>query len=178
MALCKQHSQMHPARRGERGLIESKLFCEVLSPARKTPADELPQPVKSWDGIRAGDKFGPACLQPHQPQRSPNNRAVDLPDSPPVSEDCLYLNVWTAAKSPSAKLPVMVWIYGGAYTEGAGSTPYNHGDTFASRGVVYVSLTIAWDRSAFLRIRSSPKSRRTAHLETTRSPIHSQRCSG
>src|SRR5690348_10934626 len=59
------------------------------------PTGELrwrpPQPVVAWTGVRSGDKFGPACIQPHQPQREPNNRAVDLPDSPPVSEDCLYL---------------------------------------------------------------------------------------
>jgi para-nitrobenzyl esterase len=118
------------------------------------PVGELrwkpPQPVASWEGVRPGDKFGPACIQPKQPQRTPNNRAVDLPDSPPMSEDCLYLNVWTAAKSASANLPVMVWIYGGAYTEGAGSTPYNHGDTFATRGVVYVSFNYRLGSLGFL----------------------------
>src|SRR5262245_45550225 len=61
------------------------------------PVGELrwkpPQPVTSWEGVRAGDKFGSVCLQPKQPQRTPNNRAVDLPDSPSISEDCLYLNV-------------------------------------------------------------------------------------
>jgi para-nitrobenzyl esterase len=76
------------------------------------PVGELrwkpPQPAAPWKGVRAGDKFGPVCMQPKQPQRTPNNRAVDLPDSPPMSEDCLYLNVWTAAKSANAKLPVMV----------------------------------------------------------------------
>jgi para-nitrobenzyl esterase len=118
------------------------------------PVGELrwkpPQPVKSWDGVRAGDKFGAACVQPHQPQREPNNRAVDLPDSPPISEDCLYLNVWTPATSASAKLPVMVWIYGGAYTEGAGSSPYNQGDTLAAKGVVYVSFNYRLGALGFL----------------------------
>ncbi len=54
-------------------------------------------------------------MQPSQPKRVPNNVAVDLPDSPKMSEDCLYLNVWTDARRANAKLPVMVWIYGGAY---------------------------------------------------------------
>ena len=99
-----------------------------------------PQPVASWSGVRAGDQFGPACIQPHQRERVPNNRSVDLPDSPPVSEDCLYLNVWTPASSASARLPVMVWIFGGAYLEGAGSTPYNQGDTLAAKGVVVVTF--------------------------------------
>jgi para-nitrobenzyl esterase len=122
---------------------------------------KIPQPVTPWTGVRAGDKFGPACLQPKQPNRSPNNRAVDMPDSPPMSEDCLYLNVWTAAPSAKAKRPVMVWIYGGAYTEGAGSTDYNHGDTFASKGVVYVSFNYRLGAMGFL-----------AHPELTKESPH------
>ena len=109
-----------------------------------------PQPVTPWSGVRAGDKFGPVCMQPKQPDRVPNNRAVDLPDSPPMSEDCLYLNVWTAARSAHAKLPVMVWIFGGAYTEGAGSTPYNQGDTLAAKGVVMVSFNYRLGALGFL----------------------------
>jgi para-nitrobenzyl esterase len=129
------------------------------------PVGELrwkpPQPAAAWQGVRAGDKFGAACLQPRQPTREPNNRAVDLPDSPPMSEDCLYLNVWTPAASAKAKLPVMVWIYGGAYTEGAGSTPYNHGDTFAAKGVVYVSFNYRLGAMGFL-----------AHPELTKESPH------
>jgi para-nitrobenzyl esterase len=129
------------------------------------PVGELrwkpPQPAAAWQGVRAGDKFGPACLQPRQPTREPNNRAVDLPDSPPMSEDCLYLNVWTPAASANARLPVMVWIYGGAYTEGAGSTPYNHGDTFAAKGVVYVSFNYRLGAMGFL-----------AHPELTKESPH------
>ena len=129
------------------------------------PVGELrwkpPQPVTAWDGVRAGDKYGPVCMQPRQPQRVPNNRAVDLPDSPPISEDCLYLNVWTPAASANAKLPVMVWIYGGAYLEGAGSTPYNQGDTFAAKGVVYVSFNYRLGSLGFL-----------AHPELTKESPH------
>jgi para-nitrobenzyl esterase len=109
-----------------------------------------PRAVTKWTGVRAGDKFGPVCMQPKQPDRVPNNRAVDLADSPPMSEDCLYLNVWTAARSAHAKLPVMVWIFGGAYTEGAGSTPYNQGDTLAAKGVVMVSFNYRLGALGFL----------------------------
>ncbi len=129
------------------------------------PVGELrwkpPRPVAAWEGVRAGDKFGPACMQPRPPQRVPNNRAVDLPDSPPISEDCLYLNVWTPARSASAKLPVMVWIYGGAYLEGAGSTPYNQGDTLAAKGVVFVSFNYRLGSLGFL-----------AHPELTKESPH------
>ena len=51
----------------------------------------------------------------------------------PQSEDCLYLNVWTPAKTPSEKLPVMVWIHGGAYQLGRGSSPLYDGRALAER---------------------------------------------
>ncbi len=79
-------------------------------------------------------------MQPSQPKRVPNNVAVDLPDSPKMSEDCLYLNVWTAANRSNAQLAVMFWIYGGAYTEGAGSSPHNDGEALAKKGVVLVTF--------------------------------------
>jgi para-nitrobenzyl esterase len=120
------------------------------------------QPVPAWSGVRAGDKFGAVCMQPHQPQRIPNNRAVDLPDSPPMSEDCLYLNVWTPAGSADAKLPVMVWIFGGAYTEGSGSSPHDQGDHLAAKGVVVVTFNYRLGALGFL-----------AHPElTAESPHH------
>jgi para-nitrobenzyl esterase len=99
-----------------------------------------PQPPGLWKGVLKADKFGNVCVQPSQPKRVPNNVAVDLPDSPKMSEDCLYLNVWTSANRASAKLPVMFWIYGGAYTEGAGSSPHNNGEALARKGVVLVTF--------------------------------------
>src|SRR5580700_6313871 len=99
-----------------------------------------PQPPEPWKGVLKADKFGNVCVQPSQPKRVPNNVAVDLPDSPKMSEDCLYLNVWTDAKSASARLPVMFWIYGGAYSEGAGSSPHNDGEALARKGAVLVTF--------------------------------------
>ena len=99
-----------------------------------------PQPAAHWEGVRKADAFGDVCVQPPAPKRVPNNVAADLPDSPKMSEDCLYLNVWTDAKRANAKLPVMVWIYGGAYTEGAGSSPHNDGEDLARKGVVLVTF--------------------------------------
>jgi len=57
-----------------------------------------------------------------------------------VSEDCLYLNVWTAAASASEKRPVMVWIHGGAYTRGSGATPTYNGEVLAHKGTVVVTI--------------------------------------
>src|SRR5262245_7221076 len=98
------------------------------------------QPVAKWEGVRKADQFGNVCVQPSQPTRAPNNVTVDLPDSPKTSEDCLYLNVWTSANNARARQPVMVWIFGGAYSEGGGSSPHNDGEALAKKGVVFVSF--------------------------------------
>jgi len=98
-----------------------------------------PQPAAKWEGVRKADKYGDVCMQRPAPQRFPPNAAIDLPGSPGMSEDCLYLNVWTNANSASAKLPVMFWAYGGAYTEGAGSMPLQDGAALAKKGVIIVT---------------------------------------
>ena len=97
-----------------------------------------PQPVAKWTGARKADTFGDVCVQPKGIGRL--NVSVDLPDSPAASEDCLYLNVWTAAQSPSERRPVMFWIFGGAYTEGAGSSPHSDGEALARQGAVVVTF--------------------------------------
>ncbi|HXA66315.1 MAG TPA: carboxylesterase family protein [Bryobacteraceae bacterium] len=99
-----------------------------------------PQPTERWSQIRRADTFGNVCVQPSSPKRVPVNVAVDLPDSPKVSEDCLYLNLWTSANRASARLPVMVWLFGGAYREGSGSSPHNDGEALARKGVVLVTF--------------------------------------
>ncbi len=97
-----------------------------------------PQPTAKRAAVRTADRFGNACVQPKGVGRL--NIAIDLPDSPPAGEDCLYLNVWTAAQSASERRPVMFWIYGGAYSEGAGSSPHIHGAALARQGVVVVTF--------------------------------------
>src|SRR5712692_4910557 len=111
-------------------------------PFAAPPVGELrwraPQPMATWTGVRQADKFGNVCVQPKSIGRL--NVSVDLPDSPAASEDCRYLNVWTAAQSASERRPVMFWIFGGAYTEGAGSSPHNDGEVLARQGVVVVTF--------------------------------------
>src|SRR5689334_1486118 len=99
-----------------------------------------PQPPPRWREVRKADTFGNVCVQPSSPKRVPVNVSVDLPDSPKVSEDCLYLNVWTSANRADARLPVMVWLFGGAYREGAGSSPHNDGEALARKGAVLVTF--------------------------------------
>ena len=93
-----------------------------------------PQPVQPWSGVKQADTFAPACLQ------KPSNISgiLGLPDR--FSEDCLYLNVWTPAKSGAARLPVMVWIYGGGFSEGGTGIPSYDGARLAARGVVLVTV--------------------------------------
>ncbi len=93
-----------------------------------------PQPVAHWEGVRAADRFGAMCMQPAF-------RGAPAGANPPnTSEDCLFLNVWTAAKAPGDKRPVMVWIHPGGYTTGSGSTPGFDGEALAKKGVVLVTI--------------------------------------
>lgn len=96
-----------------------------------------PQPVEPWDRVRNASEFGDVCIQP--PGQGRLNIAV-LPDGPPMSEDCLYLNVWTPAESADAQLPVMLYFYGGAFREGAGSVPLYDGTELARKGAVVVTM--------------------------------------
>ncbi len=101
-----------------------------------------PQPVAAWQGTRDASEFGNVCIQAAGPTEGPNARLniAVLPDSPPRSEDCLYLNVWTGAASVSERRPVMVYFFGGAFTEGAGSVPLYDGDALARKGAVVVTM--------------------------------------
>jgi para-nitrobenzyl esterase len=86
--------------------------------------------VTPWTGEREAGKYAPACVQ-----------SMGAPPPSGVSEDCLYLNVWTPATSPAERLPVLVWIYGGGFNGGATSYPVHDGARLARRGVVLVSLS-------------------------------------
>jgi len=91
-----------------------------------------PQPIQ-WDGVREAADFALPCLQPTPDDGRPNGGGV----SGPSSEDCLYLNVWAPAKSKNA--PVMLWLYGGGGTMGAGSVSTYDGAAFARDGVILVT---------------------------------------
>jgi para-nitrobenzyl esterase len=91
---------------------------------------EAPQPASKWEGILSADKFGSASIQ--------SNPAIA--SLPVPSEDCLYLNVWTPAKSHVDRLAVMVWIHGGGFVAGTPAEKLCHGEHLAKKGVVVVSI--------------------------------------
>lgn len=92
-----------------------------------------PQPPAKWQGVRPADKFAPECVQIL-------GGGPDGTKPPAMSEDCLYLNVWTPAKSTHDRIPVLVWIYGGGFNAGATSVPTYSGEVLARKGVVLVSI--------------------------------------
>ena len=118
------------------GTVDQGLTIYRGIPFAAPPVGDLrwraPQPAAKWDGVRHADKFAPQCVQ--------SGFAPPGAEAPAMSEDCLYLNVWTPAKSASAKIPVLVWIYGGGFNAGATSIPTYSGEVLARKGVVLVSI--------------------------------------
>jgi para-nitrobenzyl esterase len=102
---------------------------------------QAPQPVAKWDGVRDASAFGNVCIQPDGAGRGPKGLNIAVaPGSPSMSEDCLYLNVWTGAAAATERRPVMVYFFGGAFTEGAGSIALYDGDALAQKGAVVVTM--------------------------------------
>ncbi len=115
------------------GVVEDTLSVFKGIPFAAPPVGDLrwrpPQPAAKWEGVRQAGRFAPGCMQ-----------SMGGPPPSGASEDCLYLNVWTPAKSPEERVPVLVWIYGGGFNAGATSIPVHTGEKLARRGVVLVSI--------------------------------------
>jgi len=92
-----------------------------------------PQPVKNWDGVRKADKFGSRPMQ--KPVFSDMNFLSEK-----VSEDCLYLNVWTPAITGNEKLAVLVYFYGGGLIAGSGDELRYAGETLARKGIITITV--------------------------------------
>ena len=108
-------------------------------PYAAPPLGELrwraPRDPESWDGIREADEFGPGSMQTFMP-------GIELLGAweQPVDEDCLTLNIWTPGVDDAAR-PVMVWIHGGGFASGSGTTPIYDGQHLARRGdIVLVTI--------------------------------------
>ncbi len=116
-------------------------------PFAKPPVDELrwkaPQPLDNWSGIKETKKFGARPMQ-----------TVVFGDmnswSDGVSEDCLYLNVWTPAKRDTKDLPVLVYFFGGGFVAGDGAEPRYNGESMAKKGIVAVTVNYRLNVFGFL----------------------------
>jgi para-nitrobenzyl esterase len=105
-----------------------------------------PQPAARWTGVRQAAQFGADCMQGRfGPPPAPGSPPAQVP-----SEDCLFVNVWSPASAvPGAKLPVMVWIYGGGFVGGSSAMPLASGTQFAKQGVVLVAANYRVGRFGF-----------------------------
>ena len=104
-----------------------------------------PQPLSPWQEVRDASKFGADCSQA---RFTPGSGSISM--SPSSSEDCLYLNLWRpVGASSGAKLPVMVWIYGGGFVGGSSAMPWTSGTQFAKQGVILVAANYRVGRFGF-----------------------------
>lgn len=129
----------------EGGLLQGKkengLTVYKGIPFASPPVGDLrwkaPRPVEKWDGVKQATGYAPS---PYQPGNPPSGK----------SEDCLYLNIWTPAKSSKEKLPVLVWIYGGGFSFGTTADPVTNGEKLAEKGVIVVSIAYRVGQLGFL----------------------------
>jgi para-nitrobenzyl esterase len=109
---------------------------------------QAPKAPATWQGLRKADAFSPSCIQNIVEERKPWTHEFMSHDK--VSEDCLYLNIWTPAQNASARLPVMVFIHGGGNTRGAASENQYDGAYLAKKGVVFVSFNYRMNVFGFM----------------------------
>ena len=134
------HAQSAPLAKTEAGTVRGVRVDGISAfkgiPFAAPPVGPLrwhaPEQPKPWQGVHDATAFAPACPQTGMPDQNKGGMRT--------SENCLYVNVWTPAHSASAHLPVMVWIYGGGFTQGATSIPTYSGRRLAQMGVIVVSI--------------------------------------
>ncbi len=123
------------------GVVTDDLTIYKGVPFAAPPVGDLrwkaPQPVEKWQGVLQTTEYAPSPMQGGNP---PSGK----------SEDCLYLNIWTPAKSTKEKLPVLVWIYGGGFSFGSTAEPVHNGEHLARKGVVLVSIAYRVGQLGFL----------------------------
>lgn len=130
----------------EAGLVSGVKIDDIAAykgiPFAAPPVGDLrwkaPQSAKHWHGVRECIAFSASPMQAKPTPFMVYTSEFLIPESP-ISEDCLYLNVWTGAKTKADKRPVFVWIYGGGFTSGGSACPIYDGEAMAKKGIVFVS---------------------------------------
>lgn len=160
----------HPVR-VETGLVQGVTNGSITAfkgiPYATPPIGNLrwrePRPAADWKGVRDATNFSAACFQAKSGAFGPWSAEFIAHDAMEggSSEDCLYLNVWTAAAKSGEKRPVLVWIYGGGFTSGSGDVPIYDGAGLAAKGVVMVTFNYRVGLLGFL-----------AHPELDRESAH------
>ncbi len=125
------------------GMIDGNINIFKGIPFAAPPVGELrwkaPQPVQPWNDVKKCDEFGASPMQASPAPFSMWSEEF-LIRKEPISENCLYLNVWTSSTSSNKKLPVLVWIYGGGFSSGGANVPIYDGEAMAKKGIVFVSI--------------------------------------
>ncbi len=123
-------------------------------PYAEPPVGDLrwkpPVPVKPWNGVHSGSNFGASCMQHIHDETLP--WTYEFLTHNRVSEDCLYLNIWTPEASARANLPVIVFIHGGGFVEGAGDVAVYDGEHLAATGAVLVTINYRLGVFGFLAL--------------------------
>lgn len=140
----------------QQGGVAAFLGMPFAAPPVGTGRWRAPNPVKPWQGARDASHFGASCYQALTPEGfGPWKHEFVVQGE--VSEDCLFVNVWTPQVDTNAHLPVFVWIHGGGFTQGSGSVAVYDGTSLAGDGVVVVNFNYRMGVFGFL-----------AHPELTR----------
>ncbi|NBA86911.1 carboxylesterase family protein [Emticicia sp. CRIBPO] len=125
------------------GIIKDHVSIFKGVPFAAPPVGELrwkaPQPPKKWNGLLNCDTFSASPVQ-NNPVPFMMWTQEFIAPAKPLSEDCLYLNIWTPAASNKAKLPVIVWIYGGGFVSGSAACPIYDGEELSKKGVIFISI--------------------------------------
>ncbi|NLT49675.1 MAG: carboxylesterase family protein [Ignavibacteria bacterium] len=145
------------------GILENGVTCYKGVPYAAPPVGELrwcaPRPPANWEGVRKADKFADNPIQKMVKEYGP--WTAEYQPQGNVSEDCLYLNIWTAENTRDKKLPVLMYIPGGAFTGGSGNVPVYNGENLAKKGLVVVTINYRVGVIGFL-----------AHPELTKESEH------